>query len=109
MRTVIGNAFSINMLKGDAVLRFTEINLETVIFLIQPDNDPIYSIIGHQGTADLLTAKLGREIKFNRENYKKEKEDRIIVCLPTSRLEEGKVLSREELDKTLVKFWLITE
>jgi hypothetical protein len=54
-----------------------------------------------------LSAKLGCPIALNRENYKKEKADRIIVCLPDRRLEEGKVLSNEELSRIGVKFWLV--
>ena len=106
MRTVIANAFSVNMLKQDSMLFFAQITLDMARFYIN-DSGKIYSIVGHQGTADLLSAKLGCKVEFNRENYKKEKDDRIIVCLPNKRLEEGKVLSREELSQINVKFWLI--
>ena len=104
VRIVLSNAFSVNMLKHDALLFFGQIDLETVKTLVQ---DRFYSVIGHQSTADLLSAKLGVEIKLNRENYKKEKGDAIIVCLPNKRLEEGKVLSLEELNQIDIKFWVI--
>ena len=103
-RLVLSNAFSVNMLKHDALLFFGQIDLETAKTLA---HDGFYSIIGHQSTADLLSAKLDVEIKLNRENYKKEKNDAIIVCLPSKRLEEGKVLSLEELEQIDIKFWVI--
>ena len=104
MRTVIANAFSVNMLKSNALLSFLQADLGTVKTLAQ---DGVHSIIGHQSTADLLSAKLGIDIKLNRENYKKEKDDSIIVCLPSKRLDEGKVLTVEELKQFDVKFWII--
>ena len=106
MRTVIANAFSVNMLKQDSMLFFAQITLNIAMFMIS-DSSNIYSIVGHQSTADLLSAKLGCDIPLNRENYKKEKDDRIIVCLPDTRLKEGEVLSKEELSRINVKFWLI--
>ena len=106
MRTVIANAFSVNMLKQDTMLFFAQITLDMARFYIN-DNGKVYSIIGHQSTADLLSAKLGFNVPLNRENYKKEKEDRIIVCLPFQRLEDGQILSIEELNRINVKFWLI--
>ena len=104
MKTVISNAFSVNMLKSDALLFFSQTDLETVKTLVQGG---VYSIIGHQSTADLLSAKLGIDIKLNRENFKKEKDDSIIVCLPSKRLDEGTVLTLDELNQIDIKFWII--
>ncbi len=105
MRNVIANAFSVNMLKEMALLCFNPVSLADAKFFLE--DGELYSIIGHKATADLLTAKLGVEIKYNRENYIKKKDDRIIVCLPNRRLDEGQVLTQEELQKTDVKFWLV--
>ena len=109
MRTVIANAFSVNMLKHDTILFFAQIDLETAKYYINENGDSnvVYSVVGHQAAANLLSVKLGREVPYNRENYKKEKEDRIIVCLPFQRLEDGQILSIEELNRINVKFWLI--
>ncbi len=106
MRTIIANAFSVNMLKHDAMLFFTQIDLEIAKFIAHDDGD-VHSIVGHEATANLLSVKLELEVPYNRENYRKEKDDRIIVCLPNKRLEEGKILSVEELLQIDVKFWLI--
>lgn len=105
MRNVISNAFSVNMLREMAFLSFIPTNISDVKFYIQEGE--LYSIIGHKATADLLTAKLGVEIKYNRENYTRKKDDRIIVCLPNKRLDEGQVLTEEELSKIDIKFWIV--
>ena len=104
MRTVIANAFSLNMLKNDCVLTCMQIDEETVKEYIK---NGFHSVIGHQGTAELLTAKLGFNINYNRENYKKEKDDQIVVCLPNSRLNEGQTLTREELEAFKITYWLV--
>jgi hypothetical protein len=107
-RIVIANAFSINMIKESGSLLFFAYlpTIDEVKFHIEESNN-VHSIIGHQGTADILTVKLGMEIKYNRENYKKEKDDTILVCMVNKRLDEGQVLSKEELENINIKFWLV--
>ncbi len=105
MRNIVSNAFSVNMLKEITLLSFIPASLSDVKFFLEEGE--LYSIIGHKATADLLTAKLGVEIKYNRENYIKRKDDRIIVCLPNKRLDEGQVLTRAEIEKLDIKFWLV--
>ena len=104
-RTVLANAFSVNMLKHDGYYFFAKIDLEMAIYFVY--NAEVFSIIGHQSTAYLLSAKLGIPVEANRINYVKQKGDRIIVCLPAQRLEEGKILTLEELNKIEIKFWLV--
>ena len=104
MRNVIANAFSLNMLKDNCVLTCMQVDEETVKEYIK---NGFYSVIGHQGTAEILTAKLGFNINYNRENYKKGNEDQIIVCLPSSRLNEGQILTKEELENFKITYWLV--
>ncbi|MHB1692470.1 MAG: STIV orfB116 family protein [bacterium] len=104
-RVVLSNAFSVNMLKHDGYLFFSQIDLEMAKYIIA--GTEILSIIGHQSTAELLSAKLGIPVLTNRINYIKQKNDQIIVCLPSQRLEEGKVLTLEELNQIEIKFWLV--
>ena len=105
MRNIVSNAFSVNMLKEITLLSFIPASLSDIKFFLEEGE--LYSIIGHKATADLLTAKLGVEIKYNRENYTRKKDDRIIVCLPNKRLDEGQVLTEEELSKIDIKFWIV--
>lgn len=57
------------------------------------------SAIGHQGTAELLTNLLNREIKANRLQIKMNKGDEALVVRLKIRLEEGRILSYEEVRK----------
>lgn len=104
-RTVLANAFSVNMLKHDGYYFFAKIDLEMAKYFV--NNGEVFSIIGHKSTADLLSAKFGIPVDANRINYVKQKNDLIILCLPSKRLEEGQVLSAEELEKFDIKFWLV--
>jgi hypothetical protein len=102
---VFGNAFSVNMLKRRASVSFVEAELWEVKQWLSEEKE-FLSIIGHKGTADLLSVKLGTQIPVNRVNYKLKEGDSLIICLPTQRLEEGKILTKDELESIEVKFWL---
>lgn len=55
------------------------------------------SAVGHQGTADVLSAILGIVIPVNRIAVKMAAGDKAIVFRVLTRLEEGKILTAEEL------------
>lgn len=55
------------------------------------------SAIGHQGTAEVLSAVLGISVPMNRVAIKMAKGDKAVVFRVLTRLEEGKVLTAEEL------------
>ena len=57
------------------------------------------SAIGHEGTAKLLTKKLGIEIPVNRIAIEMQPGDKAIVFQLKQRLPEGVVLTEEELKK----------
>jgi hypothetical protein len=95
------------MLRHDGYYFFGHITQETARDIIVLNNNAVLSIIGHQSTADLLSAKLDIPVSVNRINYVKQKGDQIIVATPLIRLEEGKVLTADEIKAIEIKFWLI--
>jgi len=95
---VVANAFSINMLQGSQVLAFVPIVADTARRLVQEFND-IYSVVGHESTARLLSQVLGVEIKANRENYIMRPDDVLLVFTVPFRLPEGRVLDEDELER----------
>jgi len=103
---VIGNAFSVNMLDNDATISFRKISLDEVRERLSHD---FKSIVGHPATAQFLSELLGVEIPANREMYKMNKDDVLIVAVLGVRLPEGKVLSKEEVEQLYnegkVVFW----
>ena len=104
---VIGNAFSVNMLDNDATISFRKISLDEVREILK-GND-FKSIVGHPATAQFLSELLGVEIPANREMYKMNKDDVLIVAVLGVRPPEGKVFSKEEVEQLYnegkVVFW----
>jgi len=102
----LGNAFSLGMLyHDDTTLKVYGADLITVKGLLQ--SREWQSCVGHQSTADLLSSLLDTHIPFNRTNVKLQKGDVIIVFQLMQRLEEGKVLSKEELQNLAYKFYIV--
>jgi len=102
----VGNTFSLNMLKDtEATLKVHEVDVATVKSLLQ--TNIWQSCVGHQGTVELLKILLEIEIPYNRVAVKMEKGDSIVVFQIMQRIEEGKVLSREELEAIPFKFFIV--
>ncbi|MEM1672975.1 MAG: DUF1874 domain-containing protein, partial [Archaeoglobaceae archaeon] len=64
---------------------------------------PFVSAVGHLPTAELLSTLLGIEIPYNRIRVSMKKGDRAIVVRVLERLEEGKILTKDELQEMLEK------
>ena len=67
------------------------------------------SAIGHQSTADILSELFGFNIPLNRIKYKQEKGDYCIVFKLNGRPEEGKILTREDIEKIGYEFYVLTK
>ena len=114
-RIVLANAFSINMLpSGNTGLRFVRLSIDEVKYLVTgaiKRGKEIKSIIGHQSTAELMSNILGFKVEANREFYQMQDRDLLLVIQLKERLEEGKVLTREEIEKKLeegkIEFWAV--
>jgi len=115
-RVVLANAFSINMLgsKKEAGLRFVRLTLDELKYLITSAikrGKEIKSVIGHQSTAELVSNLLGFKVEANREFYQMGEKDLLLVIQLKERLQEGQVLSREEIEKKLeegkIEFWAV--
>ena len=101
----IANAFALSMIEGDAILRIKEISKEEVKEILTKEG--FVSAVGHQSTAEILSQLLDINIPFNRVQIKITSSDKLIVFQLLVRLEEGKILSKEEISKLPFKFFLI--
>jgi len=91
----LGNAFSLNMLNASEVqLKVSEISLQEAKNIL---SGGFISAVGHQATADILSKLLDIPVLFNRIEVKLQKGDVLIVFQLLKRLEEGKVLTEEEI------------
>ncbi len=85
------------ILTGYGVYGFERISKEEATKLLK-ENEFI-SAVGHKGTAEVMSELLGVEIPVNRVRVEMEEGDTAIVFRVLVRLEEGKVLSKEELER----------
>jgi hypothetical protein len=104
MRVVVGNSFSLNMLGGDAVIACRRITKDEFIERIREAQE-LVSVIGHQGTADLVSAITGVTVEANRVNYSFLCDDVLLVVVLKGRIGEGVVMSQSEAEKIGVDFW----
>lgn len=74
--------------------------------MISP-NDGILSAIGHQSTAEILTELLQIPIDMNRITFEHKVGQSAIMFKLKSRIPEGAILSREEVEKIGYKFGLL--
>jgi len=102
----VANAFSISMLaNNDVVVRIREIDVEEAKNLIK--SNQFISAVGHASTASLLSKMVQVEIPVNRINLKLAESDMLIVFQVLVRLEEGRVLSEDEIKQLPTKFFLV--
>jgi len=102
----VSNAFSLSMLQNSSeTLKVAEVDTAIVKNLLV--SQPWQSAVGHQGTVDILKILLDIDVPMNRVAIKLQKGDALIVFQLLTRLEEGKVLSKEEIEKLPFKFFLV--
>jgi hypothetical protein len=100
----ISNAFSINMLgqqlpQQGLTVRVRPIDLGDVQGLLMIQNWE--SAVGHESTARVITLLTGVEIPVNRVAITLSPGDSVIVFQLKIRLEEGRILSEEEVQALL--------
>jgi hypothetical protein len=102
----ITNAFSLSMIQQkETIIKVKEVSKEEVKRIIQKEG--FISAVGHQSTAQILSELLDIPIPFNRIQIKLNPGDIIIVFQILARIEEGKVLTKEEILSLPFKFFLI--
>jgi hypothetical protein len=107
MKIFLTNAFSLSMLTKDYVkLIVREMTLQEVKHFLK--NYGFISAIGHTSTAEVLSSLLDMSVEMNRIQVKLEPSDVAIVFQLQTRLTEGQVLSKEELEKLSFKFYKVS-
>ena len=107
MKVTICNAFSLSMLEGDADINFRVCN-DPADWLARMDGHAeIESAVGHQSTADLFAALLGRPVAVRRVNVILP--PRPGICLLVGqysgpRLEEG---ATSLPDGATIRWWVV--
>ena len=105
----IGNAFSLSMV-DEGILKVKKISSEDAKKLVEEvrkEGKEIISCVGHQSTAQILSEILGTQIPMNRIAIKLDKGDQLLVLQLKTRLQEGKVLTKEEIENLPMDFYLV--
>jgi len=95
MTIYLANAFSPSMLTLLPLdVEFTSVSVKEFCEVV--NENPVNSI-GHQGTVDLVNQLCGSNLKVNRISVQADIGDEIYIVTLMVRLEEGKILNREEV------------
>jgi hypothetical protein len=65
------------------------------------------SAISHEVTAAILSALLGREVKFNRMNLVLRRGDEVVCVIPGFRATESREFTHEEVASAGFRCWLV--
>jgi len=104
MGLFIANAFSLNMVTAPAVVKVSEVDIETVKDFLK---NGYTSAVGHQSTADYIKVVTGIDVVANRISISLKPGDMLIVLQLLGRLPEGSVLSQDDLAKVPCKWYMV--
>jgi len=94
----LSNAFSLSMLnplpQGGRTIKVRPVSLEEVKSLLR---EGFESAVGHGSTAEVIATLLGLPVEARRVSITLSPGDRVVVFQLGVRLEEGRILSREEV------------
>ena len=96
MTTYLTNAFSPNMLILPVDVSFSPVDKNEFCQVIA---DGVFNAIGHQGTIDLVNMLCNTKLDLNRVAIRAKTGDTIYILSLALRLEEGKLLTKEEIVK----------
>ena len=94
-----------SILTAFGMYEFQPISLSEVRELVK--NSRIVSAIGHAATAEVLSDLLEIEVKANRIEFVQSVEDTAIIFKLKSRIPEGKVLNRAEIEEIGYEFGIL--
>jgi hypothetical protein len=107
------NAFSVNMLQDTSEhvtpgtnVRFVPVSEARAREIMRVDMPA--SAVGHQSTAEVLTARLAYPVPANRVNLRLGHGDTVLLAqVATPRLAEGQVLTAAEIANLPIAYWLV--
>jgi len=105
MTVYISNAFSLSMITPPTTLTVVEASAEDVKNIL---NQGFVSAIGHEATAKIITTQLGVNVPVNRVSISLKRGDTLLVYQLLKRLEEGKVLTEQEMMQVPAKWYVVT-
>jgi hypothetical protein len=95
MTIYLSTTFSPMMLRERVSGYVREITLAQAQNILQ---DEFVSAVGHEATAEVLSALLGRKIEYNRINLVLKSGDQVICIIPKFRAEVAREFTKDEVE-----------
>ena len=105
MTVYLANAFSLSMITPPSTLSVIEVSDDNVKRIVASG---FVSTIGHEATAKIVSSRLGISVQVNRVSIQLKYGDTLVVFQLLKRLEEGKVLTEDEMKQMPAKWFLVT-
>ena len=105
MTVYIANAFSLSMITPPSTLSVIEASEDNVKRVIASG---FTSVIGHEATAKIVSSRLGISVQVNRVSIQLRPGDLLVVFQLLKRLEEGKVLTEDEMKQVQAKWYVLS-
>ena len=96
-----------SILTTAGVYELTDISLEQARQMVADNADNLDSAVGHQATADIMTALLGIDIPVNRQLFLQEIGQQALVFKLKGRPQEGIILTTADKEAIGYKFQLL--
>ena len=106
----LSSAFSLSMSPSRAIITLDPLDRQTFVSYLTPmlEEGLCRSIVGHASSAEILSLMFGMEIPVNREEIKLSYGDSIYVMQIMNGLQEGQVLSLDDLRSIPIEFRVAT-
>jgi len=101
----IANAFSLSMITPPSTLSVIEAGEDNVKRIVASG---FTSVIGHEATAKIVSSRLGISVQVNRVSIQLRPGDLLVVFQLLKRLEEGKVLTEDEMKQVQAKWYVLS-
>jgi hypothetical protein len=91
--------------------RFKPLTLDDARDLVEEfvrSGKPVESAIGHAATAEILSELLDFKVETNRREIRQAADEAVLVFKLKTRIAEGKVLNRREIEEIGYEFGLLT-
>ena len=98
-----------SIITTEGTFQLKKLTLENVLMGIDADGGPetVFSAIGHESTAQILTELLGFHVPFNRIQFEQIEGETAYVFKLRGRPGEGKILTKSEIEKIGYDFFYL--
>jgi len=106
MVTYLVNAFSLNMVNTDRLyMRIDRVDADKFCSELRTriDNNELQNAIGHDSTMAIVNSLCSVNMNVNRVSVKANDNDELLIIMIGERLQEGKVLSENEIKEMMNK------